>query len=209
MLSYLGSPRNKPWEKDSSPSCLLGRWSQETQGGEWEVRQGRGGSLYRMCSWVAYHCGQMEFHLVRGSERPSRTHTSEFSHLDGKGAMYLSTDCRQPLVEGYSWVGCGINALALATWASGANECLTSEQVFRQRIQVLAVGSQAGMNWRVASTTAINQKYLNNQYLYYIRDCTTKSSDCYFPFSLGMLEELWLQALGCHLGSLEDTRMEA
>lgn len=113
MLSYLGSPRNKTWEKDSSPSCLLGRWSQETQGGEWEVRQGRGGSQYRMCSGVGYHCGQTEFNLVRGSERPSRTHTSEFSHLNGKGAGYLSTDCHQPLVEGYSWVGCGINALAL------------------------------------------------------------------------------------------------
>lgn len=96
-----------------------------------------------------------------------------------------------------------------ATWASGANECLKSEQVLRQRIQVLAVGSQAGMNRRVASTTAINQKYLNNQYLYYIRDCTTKSSDCYFPFSLGMLEETWLQALGCQLGTLEDMHMEA
>ena len=41
MRSYLGSPRNKPWDKDSSSSYLFGRWFQETQ-----VRVG--GQVYTM-----------------------------------------------------------------------------------------------------------------------------------------------------------------
>lgn len=149
MLSYWGSPRNTLWDKGLSPGCLLGRWSQETQVGEWEERQEMRADLGRVAESVTT-VGKWSS-LLLGMLEGRVGHTSESSHLNEEGAGVFTH--RFPSAIGWGllggWGGCegGIHFLVPqgATWASVDNKHLKSEKLLRQR---KAGGSQSGLKWK-------------------------------------------------------------
>lgn len=95
----LDSPRSRHSAEDGSASTLLGRWSQETLAGEWEVRQGREVSPYRMFSFVHLPLWAAVAHSHRETVRGSVEHTPQvYPHPKGEGAAYLTTNSVSPSV---------------------------------------------------------------------------------------------------------------
>lgn len=205
-LSCLGSPRSKPWDKDSSPSCLHGRWLQETWGVEVEVRQGSEDSLRGMRNQVGYYCGKMALSPARDSERQSGTHLRVIPpEWWGRWGICPPIPIGTGwglLLEGGASTPCYCQC---ATWASVTNESLKPEKVLSKEMQVLAVGSQAGMiegeGQEDKGTTGTN--VLITIVLIIERTVWQNPSTDTSPFHLGCWTEMWLQAFWYNV-TLED-----
>lgn len=81
------SSRIQHWAKGLSTSNLFGKWSQDTGGGEGEVRQRI--TEYRVWYHTDGHCGQLWLNSAGHSKNLDKTRTSELSCLKGEGAEVL------------------------------------------------------------------------------------------------------------------------
>lgn len=136
MLSRLGFPKRRPWDKVSNVNIYL--WSDPRK------KYSKGvGKWSRVGKVVSYHHGCLRFNPARSARRQHRTHPSKPSHSRGRELWYLSTKPQWSLVGVAPWRGEVLQHFKLTLLAHPVSSSY-QEKFSDKEVQVLSVENGNG-----------------------------------------------------------------